>query len=393
MNKPLFAICFLLFVHLFGCSATQKQQRTITKPQINNDAFSGHIDYDVESVKDIFLLDNAAREFAEQTTAKQRTTRTKLDALVNAIFSKTSLSLDYRAEATTIARHTFNNREANCLSLTIMAYSMLDHLDINAKFQNVRIPEFWTMRGGSMLLNRHVNLVVRTRDPFTSVVTDRELIVDFDPQQVRRRFFTTIISKEELIAQFYINKAADLIVTEQYDHAFAYIKAAIEIAPEYEGSWLSLGVLFSKIDQLDYAEEYYTYALQLMPNYATAYENLAHLYQRTGRESKASEMFEVLHNRRVSNAYYHMMLGDVALGRDEMDVALTHYRDAVERNSKPHEFQFRIATVYYAQNNLDKALEYLNQAIEKAQTDEVKDQYLDIQRSWIEEYSDYSITM
>ena len=46
----------------------------------------------------------------------------------------------YRNSANTTANTTFNNRAANCLSLSIMTYALAEHVGLNATFYEVEIP-------------------------------------------------------------------------------------------------------------------------------------------------------------------------------------------------------------------------------------------------------------
>ena len=105
------------------------------------------------------------------------------------------------------ASQTYANLNANCLSLSILAYSLADYLGIKARFQKVHIPEYWAMNKGVNLLTGHINLSIDNAlmqtIPATMVYQrDKQLTIDFDPNIRKQRFKTSPISKEFVTAMF-----------------------------------------------------------------------------------------------------------------------------------------------------------------------------------------------
>ena len=71
-------------------------------------------------------------------------------------------SLSYQSGATLTAAQAYNDLNANCLSLSILAYSLAEHLGLYGQFQKAH-PEYWALNNGFNLLTGHINLRVKER--------------------------------------------------------------------------------------------------------------------------------------------------------------------------------------------------------------------------------------
>jgi tetratricopeptide (TPR) repeat protein len=358
---------------LAGCNSTAPfLAKDNTLP---NALFPSHVKQKIETHQEIFALDDDMRAFVDKHTAGKGSDKDKLSALVAAIFDRKVLSLSYQEAANTNARNTFKQGTANCLSLTIMTYAMTQHLGMRSAFQDIAIPEFWTRRGGNTLINRHINLVVKPRKVGRILVSNESLTVDFDPLQGMNQFYITQLTKAELVSNFYANKAADKLIAGKPDSAYAYLKAAINDNAMNDGAWLNLGVLLSQEHHYEQAEMAYRQAISINGSFASAYENLALLYKRQGKLEASGVLLSRLHKKRRSNPYYHIMLGDVAAETKDFTLAITHYKKAISINRKPHEFHFRLAKVYYAQGDKQKARDALESAKKWANDSHLDKQY------------------
>ncbi|MFM9587671.1 hypothetical protein, partial [Streptomyces caniscabiei] len=73
--------------------------------------------------------------------AKKRNLRSTRK-LLQFLLDNGDASLSYQSGATLIANQAYQNLNANCLSLSILAYSMADFLGMHSQFQQVHIPEY-----------------------------------------------------------------------------------------------------------------------------------------------------------------------------------------------------------------------------------------------------------
>jgi tetratricopeptide (TPR) repeat protein len=327
----------------------------------------------VETPSQVFKLDPAAIDFVKKVTKGKHTDKQKVTALVGAIFDRNNLSMNYLPQANFTANETFANGSANCLSLTIMVYSMSRQIGLETEFKEIDIPELWTRRGGNTLLTRHINIQVQPDRH--QIAGANPITIDFDPLQGSHKFSYRLLQRPQVLSYFYSNKAADAMIDKNNDLAYAYLKAALTESQNNSGAWLNLGVLFSRNNMIKEAETAYLFAKRLNSNDSTALENLAALYRKTNRASQAVLIEKRLRTKRFNNPYYHTMLGDVSFEESNYDSAIRHYKQAIALNQKPHEFYYNLAKVYFAIGDIENGKRYLLSAKKRAKDDEQEQKY------------------
>ena len=363
-------ICFCSALYLVGCQST-RPATSLTPPDIlNKTPFEQH---DVESVEEIFTLSPEIIEQFHQSIHHSPDAKIMTRELLSFIFESSTNKLNYVSGSTLTANQTFSQQNANCLSLSILAHSLAEEIGLDSRFQRVYIPEYWALDQGFNMLTGHVNLKINrhtfeSQDGVTRFYNYSDsLTVDFDPNSREQGFPTQFIDKSVIAAMFYNNKGAQALVNQQYDRAFSYFKAGINIAPNYSGSWGNVGILFKLNNQFDAAEKAYQFAIQLDENNNTAKGNLAILFSQTGREEQAVVIQRDLEQKRQSNPYYHIAKGNEAYIHNEYQVAMRHYRKALTLDKKSHESYFGLARSYYQLGDTKLAERYLKQAHKSAQ--------------------------
>ncbi len=320
----------------------------------------------IETPEQIFAVpDEVVKELRRQVLA-YADAKDRNMALLKFIFNDSSDVLEYVNSATLIASETLQKRQANCLSLTILAYSLANSLGFNTQFQDVDVPEYWITRSGNSMLNGHVNLVV---NPDTSprgleniVYRQSSYLIDFDRVPSRSKLKTTEVTRHAIISMFYNNKAADAMLSQNYDVAYQYLKAAIRFAPEMPGNWNNLAVLYRHKTIFAVAEKVYLHSLALEPNHSNTMSNLAMLYQLTGRHQQAAALENKVEKKRLSNPFYFVMLGNEAFERQDADSALRYYRQSLKLQPNTPEALFGMARGYLLKGDLIAASRYLHSA-------------------------------
>ena len=122
--------------------------------------FPSYIHFPVETEEQVFALSDEAKAFVDEAIKQEDDQRQQIKVLVAKIFDRSDLNLLYRGNANTVASDTFQNRSANCLSMSIMTYALASYAGFDASLQDIDIPEYWTRRDGFSLLNGHVNVRV-----------------------------------------------------------------------------------------------------------------------------------------------------------------------------------------------------------------------------------------
>ncbi|WP_440053179.1 tetratricopeptide repeat protein [Pseudoalteromonas sp. T1lg65] len=353
-------------VLLTGCQSSKSVQIDHTIVNSTN-KFTPHA---VETRSDVFNLNADIRSkldfyFGQNNGLKMA------DSLMDFLINSGDASLAYQSGANLTASQAFYNLNANCLSLSILSYSIAKHLGLRTQFQRVDIPEFWDRSRGYSLLTGHVNIKVSEYDTSldnvnTLYTNPRSATIDFDPNSRDQGFDTHAITSDRILSMFYNNKGAMAMIAEQFDTAYSYYKAAIQADPYHDGTWGNLGVLYRLTNQYELAERAYEQALALNSANRNVLGNLAKLYRLTDRVQIAENIESRIHHARQQNPYYQIVLGNEALQKNDYDKALRHFRDARALNNKIHGAYFGMAMVYYAQGDMSRTEDYLQRAFNTA---------------------------
>ncbi|WP_105190085.1 tetratricopeptide repeat protein [Pseudoalteromonas sp. T1lg48] len=362
---------------LWGCISTQVKE---LPPPPNN--LAQHPQFHaqtVESLEEIFALDSSMKAQLNNAFATRSANLSATKRLMMHILENGDKSVRYQSGATLTAAQTYKQLNANCLSLSILAFSMAEHLGLKGQFQRVHIPEYWALNRGYNLLTGHINLRLyqprHRNEVYELYNAEREVLVDFAPDISNGNFKTTEITKERVAAMFYNNKGAAALVEQDYERAYSYFFAATQMDPYYSGGWGNLGVLYRLINDFERAESAYQYAINIDKDNNTALGNLAILYRLTERENQAVDIERKLAQMRRSNPYYHIALGNDSLVQKQYAQALSHFRKARELDERIHESYFGMAHTYYLMGDIKATRKYLLMAHKKAQFDYDKLRY------------------
>src|SRR5690606_28004226 len=104
--------------------------------------------------------------------------------LVEALYSKTDLKLEYESSKTRSAAETFADRSGNCLSLVIMTAAFAKELNMPVRFRSIDAGNAWSRKAGLYLGSAHVNIAVGepADSGFRGSALNEFLVVDFIPQ-------------------------------------------------------------------------------------------------------------------------------------------------------------------------------------------------------------------
>ncbi|CAM3799329.1 tetratricopeptide repeat protein [Rheinheimera salexigens] len=333
----------------------------------------------IESPTDIFLLPEEAKAKLHRLIATYRSMPERTKAVLEFIVSYADDGLIYDNSATRTASETLYYSKANCLSLSILAYSLSKEVGMDASFQDVQIPEYWTSQLNQTWLNGHINLRLKHHrqvdDGIGIVLLGSDFVVDFDPYSLKKRFNSNPISEQRVVAMFYNNKAAIAFAQSNYAQAYAYYKAAIKADSQFAVTWSNLGILYRVHNLMDVAEKAYHHSLALDPDSINTLSNLAYLYQRTGKEVLADQLLQQVVKQRENNPYYYLMLGTEAYKQQEFRQGIKHFETALRLERDNHEAYFGLARSYFSLNQLGMAERYLTKAKRHTFTKQDKRRY------------------
>lgn len=320
----------------------------------------------VEAPEEIFYLPPEVIIKAQEAIYPKRLPRERSIALLKFIFRDANDPLSYVNSATLTAWQTYQQGEANCLSLTILSYSLATQLGFKTQFRDVQIPEYWITRRGNSFLNGHVNLQVAP--PFLAqgdrvvISGEQNFTIDFELDGARDAFAYKRLNEQQVVALFYNNKAADALWQQHYDKAYQYLKAAAAVAPELAVTWNNLAILYRHKALLHPAEQAYLHALQLQPGQSNTMANLAMLYDMTGRQAESAALLRKVEKLREKNPYYYLMLGNEALFAGHLPQAKKAYNQGLRLDPRNAEIYQGLAQIAYLQQDFTEAIHYLEKA-------------------------------
>jgi tetratricopeptide (TPR) repeat protein len=358
-----------------GCQAVPKISVS-HKTLLYDQGFEGFESVIVESETEIFELNDEAKAFAKSAIKGVFKPKKQIQALVQQVFSRSDLNLLYRAEANTVANQTFHNRAANCLSMSIMTYALAKELGFSVRFQDIEIPEYWTMREGQSLLNGHINLQIlppSSREHIQFFTQGFE--VDFDAQATRQHFPKTLLKLNQVVAMFHNNKGADALIKKDYVKAYAYFRAAFLQSPDLSSVLANLGYLYRLTGHYELAKRTYLRAIKQDKNNLTAWRNLSYLYRYMGHDEKANDIVDRVTRKRADNPFFHINMGDKAFEKQQWQIALRHYRQALKLDKSTHEVFFGLGKTYFELGNIKRSYHYLKLAKKKSRTQQEQAAY------------------
>jgi len=243
---------------------------------------------------DLFTLSPAMQAYLRSPAFKTLLrTRGREHGLIEALYSKQDLQLDYDAGATRPAAATYAARAGNCLSLVIMTAAFARELGLTVRYQAVDVADAWRREGTLYLVAAHVNIALGHRKPRDLLYEDKagqELVVDFLPPPDAARLRTRALDEGELVALFLNNRAAETLVQGRIDDAYWWARAAVYANPASATAYNTLGVIYQRHGQLHLAERAYRAALERDGDNLVTMQNLGPLLARLGRPEEAQAL-------------------------------------------------------------------------------------------------------
>ncbi|MGI2174761.1 tetratricopeptide repeat protein [Shewanella ulleungensis] len=256
---------------------------------------------------------------------------------------------EYRDHYTRSASETVLNRQGNCMSLVVLTAALADVLGIPVEFNDIDVEPIWDRRGGFFLVNGHVNLsLMPPENNHTVLFRGSEVLVDFLPERSVRAYKKKQVNKRQLSAMYYNNIAAEALVNNDYDKAYALVKKSIILHPRYVAAINTLAVIFRHKGYNDAAEQVYRAALHVDPFDLSTLYNLALILGEQDRLEEWAQVHKVLELARINNPFYYFDMAQQAYFDKQYQDALVWYKRAVEKADYRHEFYFGLSRAYWA---------------------------------------------
>ena len=314
---------------------------------------------------ELTAVNEEMKAFLRERVPEDLSDQRKSELILGAILTD-GLQLSYSSFKTYSAQETFRTREGNCLSFTNLYVALAREAGLNTRYQEVDMPITWTSRGNIYMYNLHVNALVK--------LPGREQIIDFDQGAFNADFPRRPISDTAILAQYHNNLSVHWLGEGDLPNAFLHIRAALEIDPETDYFWTTLGTLYRRGGHFPEAEAAYLLAVEIN-NERVAMSNLARLYAQIDEPELAAWYRDRVDLFRLKNPYYLFDLAEEAYAGSHYVEAEKLLRRAIRMHRDEPEFYRLLGLTYMRMNEFDKAEHRFQQAANLATTDEQRARY------------------
>jgi tetratricopeptide (TPR) repeat protein len=349
----------LALIALLGCAGAPTVP---VEPQslLRDEAFARPSQ--VIDASEVFAIDAPMREYLRQAWPMMRR-EGKPKGLVDALYKRGELKLEYDASFTRNASQAFAARSGNCLSLVVMTAALAKELGLDIEFHSAYADETWSRSGNLLLRSGHINITLGRRliDRARGEET-RYWTVDFLPPGELRGLRTVRLSENTVVSMFMNNRAAEALSREALDEAYWWAREGLMADPSFVGVINTLGVVYQRSGRLADAERVYQALLQRQPNQTQALHNLVQLLEQQGRHAEAKPLSARLASLEPEPPYHWFVQGQLALRRGDARTARDFFAREVSRADYSSEFHFWLALAQYQLGEHDAARRSLEKA-------------------------------
>jgi tetratricopeptide (TPR) repeat protein len=317
----------------------------------------------VEQVDDVDVLavSPAMEAFLDRYVRPYPNQQTRLNLLALAVASTGVLGFDYDDTRTLSAEDAFSTRSGNCIGFANMMVALARASGLDASYQEIlRRPE-WTSRADTVLLVKHVNVVLTG--------PRKRYVIDLSGEKIRADADRRIISDEEARALYFNNLGAEALLDNELPLAHAYLVKAIDSAPDMADPWINLGVVYGRNEQMEAAKLSFQTALQINSRAYAAMANLYEVYMEMEDFNAAQILAPKVERYRKNNPYYLMQLSIEALEESRFEESISLLERAIKMKDDDHLLYFKLAKSLYLSGRISAAETSMDQARELAPLD------------------------
>ncbi len=325
----------------------------------------------------VFALSEAMKHYVRFDIAAQLRREGSARGLINALYRRDQLRLDYDSAATRNAAQAFDARKGNCLSLVLMTAAFAKELGLHVTYQTVASEETWTHSRGIAFLSTHINVTLGPRAITARSGFDagHSLTVDFLPAEDLRGQRIQPVSEDTVVAMYMNNRAAESLSRGLTDEAYWWARAAIVQAPHLPSAYNTLGVVYMRHGDMKAAEDVFGFLLRRDPHDKQALSNLATMLETLGRLGESSAARAVLAQLEPYPPFHFFRLGMTAMEHGDFKTAKRMFAKEVDRADYSSEFHFWLALANFRLGDADEARKEMQLAVKNSTSRSDRDLY------------------
>ena len=297
--------------------------------------------------------------------------------LIDALYRKDELMLEYDAAITRTAAQAFDARSGNCLALVLMTAAFAKEMGLTVRYQSVLGDDTFDRAGDIVVSVGHVNLTLSDlpAQAGNSFAYTGQLTVDFVPPRNGRSLRTRVIHENTVIAMYLNNRAVESLTQGQVSDAYWWAREALRKDPELLGAYLTLGVVYRRQRHAEWAEQALLRVNEREPGDTKAMSNRVLVLRDLGRNAEADALKLQLDKLEPHPPFSYFHEGMAALRERRFEAAKKLFIKEIDRAPYQHEFQFWLAVTYLELHDPGRATTHLTRAMEVSTTRKDHDLY------------------
>ena len=258
----------------------------------------------------------------------------------------------------------------NCLSLAIVTTALARLVNVDTGYQLIDDVPVYERSGQVIFKGMHVRSLLyhtdnQNEDDNGKYEFNRSiLLVDYFPSGNER--FIKDITKEEFVAMYYRNKAADAIAAGDYSMAYWLASASLKFEPDSGQAINMMAVIHRRVKDEVRAEQIYNYGLEHANDKLTLLKNYRILLLEQGRYEEAKQLSEKIAQYNDPSPFNMMNMANTAYNNGDYSSAITFYSKVVKLAPYLHEGYFGLAKSYYKLGYIDAAKRNMQEAVDHA---------------------------
>jgi len=325
---------------------------------------------------DLFSVSEPMRRFLREEIHEQLRTKGFQRGLLDALYKPGQLRIEYDASTTRNAAQAFEARAGNCLSLVVMTAAFAKELGLTVTFQSAVGEETWSRSDNLALRSGHVNVTLGRRLFDVGTRLDLSaLTVDFLPADEVRALRTRPISEATVAAMYMNNRAAEAMVAQRLDDAYAWAREAIRHAPAHYAAYNTLGVIYLRRGDAARADRVFAQVLAHEPANTRAMSNRVQSLALLGRAEDSRALKAELTRIEPEAPFHFFELGRAAMDRGDWRAARDLFAREVARAGYYHEFHYWLGVAHWRLGEADAARRELALAMRESTTRQDRDLY------------------
>jgi Tfp pilus assembly protein PilF len=296
--------------------------------------------------------------------------------LLNALYDKQDLQLDYDATVTRTAAETYAERSGNCLSLVIMTAAFARELGMQVRFQSIETEETWSRASSLYLVSDHVNITLAP--PLLSqrgFDSESELTVDFLAPREASRLRARELTEADIVALYLNNRAVEELVSGRSADAYWWARAALLARPSLLTAYNTLAVIYQRSGRPLLAEQVYRAALERTPDSLIVMQNLVPLLVANGKPAEAAVLGQRLARLHPAPPYHYFNQGMDAYKSGNFNQARALFAREVARAPYNDEFHFWLGVASFQLGELGAAEKQLALARDTSVRADTRERY------------------